>query len=541
MTRKAVKPRLLRCGVPLAGSNAGVIGIESIPGSEADKRTPHCWRFGLPLCKTGRKISNRNTEGERLANLKGNAVSTEGEEPGTTDDQSVKPTGKQRPAAVAAGQAATSSPKNAGNAARKGQGAGKANIAGKANQAPAKTGKQPAEEAKPQRQANQKAAEPQVIEIRPIARKARMRSRHWGLFVAFIVLVLLPVTGTAYYLYRVAVDQYASTSGFSVRKEDVSSAAELMGGLTQFMGGSSGGEADMLYEFIQSQDLVTKLDERLNLREHYTGPYEQDPVFGLAPDGTVEDLVSYWHRVVKVSYDQSTGLISLHVRAFSPEMAHRLSQEIIAESQVLVNELNATARNDMLKYAEQDLADAVARLKEAREALAHFRSRTQIVDPESDLQGRMGVLASLQQQLAQALIEYDIIATDSGIDDPRVTAAARRIEVIRERITEERQTFSDEEPLDGSESYPTLLAEYEGLVVDREYSEGAYAAALAALDTARANAARQSRYLATYLKPTIPERAEYPQRGMILGLTVLFLMLFWAISSMMFYALRDRK
>ena len=57
----------------------------------------------------------------------------------------------------------------------------------------------------------------------------------------------------------------------------------------------------------------------------------------------------------------------------------------------------------------------------------------------------------------------------------------------------------------------------------------------------RANAARQSRYLATYLKPTVPERAEYPQRAMILGLAALFLVLFWAISSMMFYALRDRK
>ncbi len=390
-------------------------------------------------------------------------------------------------------------------------------------------------------ESRKQGGEPQVIEIRPIAGKARMRSRHWGLFLVFMFMVIAPISAIAYYLYEVAADQYASTSGFSVRNEDVSSPAELMGGLSQFMGGSSGGEADMLYEFIQSQDLVTKLDKRLDLRGHYTEPHAADPVFGLEPAGTIEDLVRYWHRIVKVSYDQSTGLISLHVRAFSPEMAHRLSQEIIAESQVLVNELNSTARSDMLKYAEQDLADAVGRLKTAREALSHFRSRTQIVDPESDLQGRMGVLASLQQQLAQALIEYDLVATDSRADDPRVTTAARRIEVIRERISQERLTFSEEEPLDGTESYPNLLAEYEGLVVDREYSEGAYAASLAALDVARANAARQSRYLATYLKPTVPERAEYPQRGMILGLSSLFLVLFWAISSMMFYALRDRK
>lgn len=382
---------------------------------------------------------------------------------------------------------------------------------------------------------------PQVIEIRPMAKKARMRWRHWGLVVAFTLMVLVPVSGIAYYLYAIAVDQYASTSGFSVRKEDINTPAGLMGGLTQFMGGAGGGETDMLYEFIQSQDLVAKVDERLDLRGHYTAPYGRDPVFALKPDGTIEDLVDYWHRIVKVSYDQGTGLINLHVRAFSAEMATRLSEEIIVESQVLVNELNGAARADTLHYAEQDLADAVDRLKAAREALVNFRTRTQIVDPESDLRGRMGVLNSLQQQLAQALIDYDLVAQDSSPDDPRVVGANRRIEVIRERISEERRNFTEDEPGDGTGGYPVLLAEYESLVVEREFSEEAYRTALAALDLARANAARQSRYLATYLTPTFPERAEYPQRNMILGLATLFLTLFWTIAALMFYAVRDRK
>ena len=478
-----------------------------------------------------------------MANLKSKAVDADSGESGETDEGPVKPAGKQGREADAGetARAARSGKDGATQGRRKARTSDKSEpSAGATQPAGSRTERRAARRAAA-KASREQGGEPQVIEIRPMAGKARMRWRHWGLFVAFLLMVAAPISGIAYYLYGVAADQYASTSGFSVRKEDISSPAEIVGGLSQFMGGSGDAEADMLYEFIQSQDLVTKLDERLGLRDHYTAPYAEDPVFGLKPAGTVEDLVHYWHRIVKVSYDQGTGLISLHVRAFSPEMAQQLSQEIIVESQVLVNELNSTARNDMLKYAEQDLADAVDRLKEARESLVRFRTRTQIVDPESDLQGRMGVLASLQQQLAQALIDYDLVAQDSGVDDPRVTTAARRIEVIRERIREERQTFSEEEPGQGSESYPTLLAEYEGLVVDREYSEGAYSAALAALDVARANAARQSRYLATYLKPTIPERAEYPQRAMILGLSSLFLVLFWAIASMMFYALRDRK
>ncbi|MDQ2096010.1 sugar transporter, partial [Rhodobacteraceae bacterium 10Alg 79] len=112
--------------------------------------------------------------------------------------------------------------------------------------------------------------------------------------------------------------------------------------------------------------------------------------------------------------------------------------------------------------------------------------------------------------------------------DPRIIQIQRRIEVIQDRIRQERETFAAEK-VDGSEeNYPTLLAEFEGLTVDREFAEETYRAALAALDIARNNATRQSRYLATYIRPTLAQSAEYPQREVLLGLTLLFLLLLWS-------------
>lgn len=374
-----------------------------------------------------------------------------------------------------------------------------------------------------------------------MAEKAQMRRRHWGLVLSFFLIVAAPLAIVGWYLAGRATDQYASSTGFSVRSEEGNSSAELIGGLTKFMGGSASGDTDILYEFIQSPDLVTRVDSRLDLRGHYTAPWSQDPVFSLQPDSTIEDLVDYWQRMVRISYDQNTGLVNLRVLAFSPDMAQRIAQEIIAESQTIVNELNATAREDMLKYAQEDLEEALVRLKAAREAMVRFRTRTQIVDPESDLQGRMGVLNSLQQQLAQALIDYDLLSQNTAGDDPRVIQAQRRIEVIRDRIAEERRTFASEDAGTGLENYPSLLAEYESLMVDREFAEESYRVALTALDLARANAARQSRYLATYLRPTLPEKSEFPRRLVLFSLSALFLFLIWSILSLVFYSLRDRK
>ncbi|PIE12390.1 MAG: sugar transporter, partial [Rhodobacterales bacterium] len=286
-------------------------------------------------------------------------------------------------------------------------------------------------------------------EIMPTAEDATMKPRHWGVLFSFFLLVAAPIAVLGYYMMGVAVEQYASTAGFSVRKEDVKSPAEVLGGIGSFLGGSGSGETDMLFEYIQSQELVAAIDDKLDLVAHYSAPYDVDPIFALNPDSSIEDLLVYWGRIVRITYDNGTGLMNLRVLAFTPEMAQNLAAEIISESQILVNQLNAQARSDSLGYAEQDLADAVARLKAAREALVAFRSRTQIVDPQSDLQGQMGILNSLQAQLAEALIELDLIVQEALPGDPRVTQAQRRIEVIRERIDEERLAYTNDEGPNG--------------------------------------------------------------------------------------------
>ena len=77
--------------------------------------------------------------------------------------------------------------------------------------------------------------------------------------------------------------------------------------------------------------------------------------------------------------------------------------------------------------------------------------------------------------------------------------------------------------------------------MDREFAEETYRAALAALDVARANASRQSRYLAAYIQPTRAQSSEFPQRGMLLGLTFLLVLLSWAILALVYYSIRDRR
>lgn len=376
-----------------------------------------------------------------------------------------------------------------------------------------------------------------------MAGPARRKRRHVGLALSVLLIVLLPLAVIGWYAYVRAVDQYASNLGFTVRQEDQGQTQALLGGLAQLAGPSAAGGAldgDILNEFIRSQGLVRRIDARLDLWAHYAASYQTDPVFALEPGGTIEDLANHWSRIVAIDYDQATGLIGVEVRAFDPVFAQQVAQAVLEESQSLVNDLNAAARADLVNAADQEVSLALDRLKTAREALVGFRTRTQIVDPETDLEARMGVQTSLQQQLAQALVEYDLLLQSAGDSAPSVIQAERKIDVIRDRLAEERQAFAADQSYTGVEGYPALIAEYERLTVDREYAEETYRAALAQRDAAKANAARQSRYLATYVQPTLPEAPIYPKRLQIMLVALLFLSLGWALFALIYYSVRDR-
>lgn len=371
---------------------------------------------------------------------------------------------------------------------------------------------------------------------------ARLRRRHYGLLLSLVLMIVLPLVLTVAYLFVFAEDQYASNTGITVRTEETSSASDLVGGLSSFIsGGASTTDTDVLFEFMQSQEIVERINARVDLIEHYSQTWPGDPVFSIWPTASIEDLLWFWQRVVRVSYDKGSGMIDMQVRARDPQIAQQIAQAVVEESEQMINALNEAARRDSTANAERDLEEALTRLRTAREALAEFRARTQIVDPMVDIQARMGVLTNLQQQLAQALVDFDLLAqTVTNESDPRLRQAQRRIDVIRDRIVEERRNFATQDVTTFDTDYPNLIAQFESLRVDQEFSEQTYRAALTALDAARSNAARQSLYLATYIRPTLASRAEYPQRFVLSGLTAMFLVLVWSIMALVYYSIRDR-
>ena len=409
-----------------------------------------------------------------------------------------------------------------------------------APKAPEKAAEKPARTAEEKPKPKPKPAPKPKTPVPPVAGPAHMKKRHYGLMASFILLVLVPMACVGSYLALFAKDQYVSEVGFTVQREEAPLVSNLISSLGQ-VSSSSSTDSDILFEFVRSQELVQRIDAQIDLRNLYATISEIDPVFGLHEGANIEELVDYWQRMVKVSYAPGTGLLELEVRAFDPDTANRIATLIFSESSEMINQLSSIARDDATRYAREDLTKAENDLKEMREMLTRFRLRTQIVDPQAAIQGQMGLLNSLQRQLGEALIELDLLGANVREGDPRLAQINSRIAAIQARIQQERQQFGQDGNVADGQNYATVVAEFERLIVEREFAEQKYASALANFDRAITEAQRQSRYLAAYVGPTLAESAEHPRRFLLFSLFAFFSVIGWAILALIFYSLRDRR
>jgi capsular polysaccharide transport system permease protein len=343
---------------------------------------------------------------------------------------------------------------------------------------------------------------------------------------------------TVGYLMIFAQDQYHSDLAFSVRSEDraAMAAAGLLGAITQ-IGGGSASDADILEGYIRSAAMVGAADRTLDLRRMFGGR-PSDPVFALPDGASREDLTDYWQRMVHVTHDRRAGILHVRADAFSAADAQAVAKVILAESGRLVNDLSEQARHDAVRFSETDLTEAEARLRALRGTLAELRRDTQILDPAADMAGQMGVVEALQTELAQALIDRDMLLTYADAGDHRVVKADARIQATRVQIEAERASLGSGS---AERAASDVMGRYEALLTDIEFASAAYMQALTNLSVARAEARRQTRYLPVHIQPTLAETALYPRRAVLTGIAGGFLMLVWAALMVLYYNLRDAR
>lgn len=343
-----------------------------------------------------------------------------------------------------------------------------------------------------------------------------------------LLIVALPSLIAALYFGLIASPVYEAEARFAVRTGAVSG----IDAFTSAAGVPSINQVQdslIVANYIQSQAAVEELQQSAQLRSRYTRS-DIDYFSRLRKDAPIEDAVRFWQRKVSVSIESPSGIITARVHAFSPADAQEVADALVRASEQLVNKLGAQSRNDLVANSEKELRDIEARLRASRDKLNQLRVAEGIIDPQLTAQGINMLITELRSEAAK--IEQEISTTERTISSqaPQLQLMRTRLNAIREQI-EALQRELTQRRTEGRDAISAVMTRFDQLALERQVLERQYATASAALEQARSAAARQQMYLATFVRPMLPEDPSGPRRVLYPVLIMVGLLVLWSIGT----------
>lgn len=355
--------------------------------------------------------------------------------------------------------------------------------------------------------------------------------------ILFVVTVFLPTVLAIFYFGIFASNVFISESRFVVRAPE----RALTGGLGTLL--RSAGWANAGLEVYAARDYVLSRDALSDLnrdgavnRAYGNGSISVFDRFNpLGWSDTREDLFRYYEKKVSVNYDSTSSITTLEVRAFTPQDAYRFNSFLLARAEGVVNDLNGRAQRDLIRVAQAEVDLAKEKSFKTALALARFRDRQQMVDPEKQATVQLQMISKLQDELIATRMRLFQLRrlTPSNPQIPVLESGERS---LQREIEEETAKVAG-----GSGSLAGAAANYQHVMLDNQFAEKQLAAALTAYEDARSEALRKQAYVERIVEPSKPDKAQEPRRIRGILTTLALGLVSWGVLSMLFAGIREHR
>ena len=357
--------------------------------------------------------------------------------------------------------------------------------------------------------------------------------------VSFILVCAIPTLSIATYYAFFASNQYVSEAQFTVAGSMMPSVDGLpsLGGIPAI---AVIQDTQIVTNYVTSRAAVEKLEASVQLKDLYAKP-NIDFISRLNPKKPIEKRVEYWKRMVTASIKMPSGIVSLQVRAFSPEEAKLITEAVVHDSEQLINEMDQRMHQDAVQSADSQVASASTRLADTRLALEKARNDSGILDAVKTADAVNSILNGVRSALLQLQQEYQTQLKVVSENAPQMRLLKSRIDATAIQINElEAQLTQKPGSLSSDPTISSAVSRFSELDLEHKIAERLYAGALTALEIARLTAQKRTMYLTTFIHPQVSQDAEYPHRitnSLIAAFTSLIA---WGLVCMVLGLIRKR-
>lgn len=359
--------------------------------------------------------------------------------------------------------------------------------------------------------------------------------RSWGAHRLLWLTVLLPVLGAIVLYGIIADDIYISEARFIVRSPERQTASPL-GMLLKGSGFTrSQDDSYSVQDFILSRDALRALDKKLDLRKVFGKGDIVNGFPGGYLDNSFEGMHRYYQKMISVQIDSASSIATITVRAFDPSDAQLINENLLDLSEDLVNKLNERGRQDMVKFAINEVKDAENKAKLAALNLAQYRNDKGVIDPEKQSMIPLQQVAKLQDELISTKSQLAQLLLLSR-DNPQIPVIKTRIQVLESEIDNETRRVAG-----AGRSLSSKASEFQRLALEKEFADKQLASAMGALELARSEAQRKQLYLERIVEPNLPDAAMEPRRLRNIAATLLISLIVWGIVTLLIAGIKEHS
>lgn len=362
--------------------------------------------------------------------------------------------------------------------------------------------------------------------------------------ITFVLFVIVPFLACSVYYAFIASDQYVAEARFAVRAlsgtnsggDDTSSDGNSSGSSSMLNMRSATQDAYVVTSFIHSTEILKRIGAKIDYRSMFARQ-DADFLSRFGASKTDEEFLDYWTDHVSAYIDVSSGIITLKVRAFTREDSLKLSQAIIQESELLINELSQRARNDIVQSMRADVEKSAKTYSDALTALNQFQHQSGLLSPEAQATNSATLLTGLLGQKLEFETRLFVMRQSRAENSPAYQQLTLGQQSLQDQIDKMKTDLTGPE----NASLAKALLEYSRLDTDRMIAENLYTAAQKNYDTVLAEALRKSLYLAVFVNPTLPDEAIFPHRFTTPLMILLALAVVWTTLSLIWASVEDHR
>ncbi len=363
--------------------------------------------------------------------------------------------------------------------------------------------------------------------------------------ILFVLIVFVPTFISAFYYSFVAADQYVTEMKFNLRaaSNPFPSGSFNSSGSGGGAAASSGISPAVLWDshavvqYIKSREIVGLLQEKIDIRKIYSSD-KADFLTRLDPKVPDEELNKYWLEMTEPYFDMNTGIISVNVRAFTPEESQIVAKSILDQSEALVNKLTSRSREDALRYFTDEVFRSEDALRETDAAIQQIRSKYGISDPTRTASLTDNVQSHQEEQLASLKAQYQSVLKSVGPESPLLPSLKNQISALEATLGRGHGP-SARAVQKKDEMGQDIQTKFDELKREQFFREKAYNSANEALMRARMDFDRQQIYVNAFVHPSMAQMSLYPRRLRSVSLVFGFGLLAWILACLGVHAVQD--